>query len=62
MEVDGWMNGGLVSYSHIGHTGNFCEAEAHVVQLRALLERHDRTWLNGYDESVRRRSCATILF
>ena len=63
MEGDGWMNGGSVLHSHTGYTGDFKVAgEVHGGQFRALLERHDRTWLNGCGEGVRRRGCATILF
>ena len=43
LERDGWMNGGLSVYSHIGHTGEFRVEKVHVGQLRAPLERHDRT-------------------
>ena len=49
--------------SHTGRTGDFQNFdEVHVGQFRAIFERHDRTWLNGCGEGVRRRSCATILF
>ena len=39
------MNGGLVLYSHTGHTGDFRVAEVHGGQvfLEQGLERHDRT-------------------
>ena len=41
------MNGGSVLYNHTGRTGDFRVAEVHFEQFRAILERHDRTWLNS---------------
>ena len=59
-----WFNAAQVLTDPIDaqETGDFCAYEVQEGQFRALLERHDRTWLNGCGEDVRRRSCAMILF